>query len=307
MTKRLYKIRNINCQYPKSKNVVLEISELDIYQNEIVFFLGASGVGKSTILETLGLMSNTVSKNNFKTENENRPEFIFDETNIKADFIDIWNSKFGHSSEKRLSKLRKEHFSFIFQQTNLFPHLTAYQNANITQIIQGKSNSDSTQITEKVFDEISLDFKNRKDTKITNVSGGQRQRIAFARAISSVKDVLFADEPTGNLDWYNADNLIEKLKNNVLNNNSTAIIVSHDINLAIKFASKIVVLNKKHDAAKNLYYGSIDNKCIFIKQDGIWKNDIEKKSSEEMELFLKETIKKQSDIFNNKTPLNENS
>jgi ABC-type cobalamin/Fe3+-siderophores transport system ATPase subunit len=101
---------------------------------------------------------------------------------------------------------------------------------------------------------------------VSDYSGGQKQRIAFARAIVTNFRVLFGDEPTGNLDPNNADTLMDILKNKVSKTNKSAIIVSHDINLGLKFADRILVINgvvKKQKEEDDLVYGLINNSSVF--------------------------------------------
>lgn len=289
MTK-IYNLEKLECRYPKKEHIVLKIEKLAIHQGEIIFFIGASGVGKSTILETLGLMTNTVL-----TNADTKFEFFTSSANINL--TEIWKK-----GDKALSNFRKKHLSFIFQQTNLFPYLTVHQNANIVQVIQGKDFMQSNQVTKSVFKELTLDFGRDQSPKVTNISGGQRQRVAFARAISNSYDVLFADEPTGNLDWYNADNLMNILNKSVMSNNKTAVIVSHDITLAIKYATSIVLIDKIVEKENNNVFGFISEEQLFRKMDAKWLNQNTELSGDGLEILLRNKIKEQSGISNpNKT------
>ncbi len=286
MTK-IYELEKLECRYPKSSRTVLKIDKLSISQGEIVFFIGASGVGKSTILETLGLMNNTALHNP-------DTKFTFNWDGGSVNLLEVWKK-----GDNALSTFRKKHLSFIFQQTNLFPYLTVHQNANIVQVIQGNDYISSNQITKSVFNKLTLNFGKEESPKVTNISGGQRQRVAFARAISTTYDVLFADEPTGNLDWFNADNMMNILKETVTINNKTAIIVSHDITLALKYATSIILIDKVLDSENNNVYGSIGDAQIFISQkDSNWINQNSQIAGKDLEILLKEKIKEQSEIYN---------
>ena len=116
-----------------------------------------------------------------------------------------------------------------------------------------------------------------EDFEITKMSGGQRQRLAFIRAIITKYSILFADEPTGNLDWLNARILMDFLLKELKDNKSSAIIVSHDIDLAIEYADKIVYIEKKKTVIKkenlndeDFFFGRISNETIYKKSKGIW-------------------------------------
>jgi ABC-type lipoprotein export system ATPase subunit len=281
----LYEIENLECKYPKNKRSVLEIEKLDIENNKIVFFIGASGVGKSTILETLGLMNNTIQASP-------NTKFVFNNEGV-TDITKIWAK-----GEKALSEFRRKHLSFIFQQTNLFPHLTVHQNANIIQIIQGKKYLESDEMSNKIFAKLGLDFNSNAAPSpfVNNISGGQRQRVAFARAITANFSVLFADEPTGNLDFVTADTLMHILKTNLEEGKRTAVIVSHDISLALKFADKIVLIDKRYDNEFKQYYGVINDQQVFYKNINTnnWTNQNMEYNTLDLENHLRNEMSKQS-------------
>jgi ABC-type lipoprotein export system ATPase subunit len=285
----IFEIKNLECKYRKSEFPVLKIDELIINQGSVVFFIGASGVGKSTILETLGLMNNTILCNS-----DTKFEFNYiNEQNItKEDFISIWKK-----SENKISKFRREHFSFIFQNTNLFPTLSAYQNVTLTSMLQGNNKENSIEKAKDIFRKILPELST--DNKISELSGGQRQRLAFARAIVSDFSVLFCDEPTGNLDWAHANIVLRALIDNLNENNHegrTAIIVSHDIKLASQYADEIILIEKKTQVINNektYDYGYISGKLNYKKNDGKWINyKNETFSNEEIENKLKESLEK---------------
>lgn len=266
----IYNIKNLSCSYSTSVRPVLEIEQLQIENGERVFFIGPSGVGKSTILESLGLMNNTIQANSNSV-------FEF----LGESFIDIWDK-----GEAELKKKRNENFSFIFQDNNLFGSMTGYQNIISGAIINGEHEISSLKrkaaiiVGELLSD---LNIKNGEDFNILEMSGGQKQRVAFARAIIANKEILFADEPTGNLDWYNAEKLMIYLDEK-LGSDKTAIIVTHDIELALKFATKIVLIDKKCELinGEENYYGIINTNSIYSKNDNTWTNASEDKTLEKV-------------------------
>jgi len=270
-----YRIKNLRCSYPASPLPVLHIEELIIEPNEVVFFVGPSGVGKSTLLETLALMNNTICTSN--TENTEFDYFFSENQEDKLDFMSIWEEP-----EAILSKIRNDFYSFIFQQNNLFTSLSGFQNAIASSIIQGTPSNIAKSNAESVFNEILNDLNiNTGDFEITKMSGGQRQRLAFIRAIITKYTILFADEPTGNLDWLNARILMDFLMKELKKNKSSAIIVSHDIDLAVEYADKIVYIEKKKTIIKkeqtleqlddeDFFFGRISNETIFKKVKEKW-------------------------------------
>jgi ABC-type lipoprotein export system ATPase subunit len=223
-------------------------------------FIGPSGIGKSTFLETLGLMTNTLVKNNDSHLN-------FYSKGSKINFFELWQS-----GDHILSKFRKHHYSFIFQSTNLFENLGCIENAALPLMVQGTSKEVAYHKARIMFEELNLPIETPLKYPITNWAGGQRQRLAFARAFSNSPVVLFADEPTGNLDTANARNVMSLIKNKVSSSeggNFTAIIVTHDINLALNFADSIVLITKK----VNKSFGNIDMSTTFDRSDeNIWAN-----------------------------------
>lgn len=257
MSDFIFEISSLWCSYNgNADDSVLKIEGLNIPRCKIVFFVGPSGIGKSTILETLGLMTNTIVRVGM---------FKYKDVDLREAWK--WN-------DKRLSDFRKTEYSFIFQDNNLMPNFSAYENVMITAMLQGLSKEESLEVSEKIIAEIMGDDAQRPPTKkeienrsISSFSGGQRQRLAFARAILPNFSVIFGDEPTGNLDSISAEKLMEMLLKKVHERKSTAIIVSHDLRLACKYADMIVRIRK----SDNGKYGVIDDKSCYVKNDsGKW-------------------------------------
>ena len=265
MTDPVFQINNLHCQYLKSKRPVLEIDNLVIEKGTTTFFLGGSGVGKSTILESLGLMNNTIVHNK-----DSVLDFYFQDN--KQCYFELWKQ-----NEKTLSGFRRSHFNFIFQANNLFNSLDAYQNIMIPSLLAGVSEKAAKQRTIEILKNIlpDIEINENKGINVLKLSGGQRQRISFARAIASGFDVLFADEPTGNLDYHNAHYIMDYLCSQK-KDSDTVIVVSHDIDLAISKGDRIVFIDRMVDTnfSPEISWGKISKDSIFIKKN---ENEIQNK------------------------------
>lgn len=258
----IYDISNLLCAYPGS-GAVLEVSKLTLPAGKTIFILGKSGYGKSTLLETLALMSNPIVRGSIRFSPPSG------RSSVPYELASLW--KEGNS--RALANIRSRHFSFIFQQTNLMPNFSVLENVYISRMIQGVSREECIQEAYKILDRIGLE-RSKAQAKVAELSGGQRQRLAFARAVISDFDVLFGDEPTGNLDEGNALELMSIISDFIgtvaQEPAKSAIIVSHQIDLALQFADIIVLITKNDGLCR------VSPEFTFIKQvDGgetSWQN-----------------------------------
>jgi len=256
----IFDIKDMMCSYKKTgalqSDIVLEIENLKISQGKVVFFVGPSGIGKSTILETLGFMNKTV----FSVS-----KFDY----IGKDVSDIWNWE-----DEKISAFRNKEFSFIFQQCNLMQNFTAYENVMATALIRGTSREEARKLANKVLK--LMDLPSNEDRPIYQYSGGQQQRLAFARAILPQFKVLFGDEPTGNLDVKSAENLMSVLIDAIKERQASAIIVSHDMHLAVKYADMIVQIQRVSRDSEQIgvehYYGLINDASIYENDGAQWSH-----------------------------------
>lgn len=269
----LFTIEKLRCSYERPfiegrSRVVLEIEHLQLQRGKKIFIVGESGIGKSTILETLGMMNNTIIP-------DTKTRFVFhDVGGHETDLCALWQD-----SDERLSQFRLKNYNFIFQSTNLMRNFTAYENVAYTRLLQGYSRKECFERTQQVLADLGLEHIDHQ-RMVHELSGGQQQRLAFARAILPDFTVLFGDEPTGNLDSENAMRvmavLTEKLNEQ---QGASAIIVSHDMHLAVTFADVIVKIRKAvrpkmHDNDEDVSYGIIDESCKFLPTDDryTWSN-----------------------------------
>ena len=222
-----FSIRDLDLGY-EIGCTVLHIPHLTVLPGELTFVLGPSGAGKSTLLESLGLMKNTFQPGpnsllDLKTEQENT-----------IGLLDIWED-----GGDRATAMRKKHFSFIFQSTNLMPNFSLGENICFTGMLEGADLGTMKPKALQLMDQLNLDPA-LFDQPAAMASGGQRQRAAFVRALCKRFDVIFCDEPTGNLDHENALSLFQLLSKHIKDNQLAAVIVSHDVALAERFADRIV-------------------------------------------------------------------
>ena len=197
---------------------VLKDINLNVERGKIITIMGPSGCGKSTLLNIIGgLDKPTAGK--------------------------LWiNGKdVGEMNDGQLSALRIKEISNVFQNLNLLPELTAYENIEIQLIISGIKPVHRKSRIIKVFDELGLNGKEKN--KPNELSGGEQQRVAIARALANRPSILLLDEPTGNLDVSTSENIISQLKSLSEKENLTVIIVTHDPIIA-KESQKVLTLEE---------------------------------------------------------------
>jgi lipoprotein-releasing system ATP-binding protein len=202
---------------------VLKGVDLEISKGEIVSIVGASGAGKTTLLQILGTLDRASSKDNFQ--------------------LTINNIDVGNLSDKALAKFRNEHIGFIFQFHQLLPEFTALENVCLPAFIKGTKKSDAEKRAQELLDFLGL--SHRHSHKPNELSGGEQQRVAVARALINNPDLIFADEPSGNLDSESAENLHSlffKLRDEF---GQTFVIVTHNKELANLADRKLVMVDGK--------------------------------------------------------------
>lgn len=202
---------------------VLKGVDLHIKKGEIVSIVGASGAGKTTLLQILGTLD-------IASANENPELQINDVSIIKL-------------NDKQLAKFRNEHIGFIFQFHQLMPEFTALENVCIPAFIKGTTKSDAENRAKELLDFLGL--TNRYHHKPNELSGGEQQRVAVARALVNNPDLIFADEPSGNLDSESAENLHKlffKLRDEF---GQTFVIVTHNEELADMADRKLTMVDGK--------------------------------------------------------------
>ncbi len=199
--------------------------DLEIKKGEIVSIVGASGAGKTTLLQILGTLDQPNKKQN---------------TELLINNIDILSL-----NDKNLSKFRNLHLGFIFQFHQLLPEFTALENVCIPAFIAGKEKKATEKEAVKLLNYLGL--SHRIQHKPNELSGGEQQRVAVARALINNPSVIFADEPSGNLDTLSAENLHHlffKLRDEL---GQTFVIVTHNEDLANMADRKLVMIDGKFE------------------------------------------------------------
>ena len=212
---------NINKHYGDLQ--VLKNVSLQINKGEIVSIVGASGAGKTTLLQILGTLDLLDKKDNLTSS------LTINDTSI----IDL--------KDKELSKFRNLNLGFIFQFHQLLPEFTALENVCIPAFIANKPKNEVEIEAKKLLDYLGL--SHRINHKPNELSGGEQQRVAVARALINKPAVIFADEPSGNLDHTTAENLHQlffKLRDEF---GQTFVIVTHNEELANMADRKLVMID----------------------------------------------------------------
>jgi lipoprotein-releasing system ATP-binding protein len=195
---------------------VLKGVDLHIRESEVVSIVGSSGAGKTTLLTILGTLDKATSG-----------EILFNNVNITS------------LSEKKLAAFRNQHIGFVFQFHHLLPEFTALENVCIPAFINNTSKKEAEQKAHGLLELLGL--KHRAQHKPSELSGGEQQRVAVARALINDPKVIFADEPSGNLDSENAQNLHQlffRLRDEL---KQTIVVVTHNEALANTTDRKLVM------------------------------------------------------------------
>lgn len=232
--RKVYRIKD-------EKIIALGRLSFEIKKGEICCLLGTSGSGKSTLLNMLaGLEKPTKGS------------------------IEIDGTKIDKMGEKELAIFRQKNIGFIFQSYNLLPNLTALANVALPLAFKGIKKDKRNKSAKRMLKKVGLG--KRLKHKPTQMSGGQQQRVGIARAFITKPDIIFADEPTGNLDSKTTIEVMEMMVKMARHNNQTLIIVTHDREIA-QYADRVF----------HIIDGNIDSTYYNTAKDKLCENDNEEK------------------------------
>jgi putative ABC transport system ATP-binding protein len=199
--------------------------DLEVQKGEFVAIMGPSGCGKSTLLNIVGLL-----------DNPSGGQLLFDT-------IDVTNFR-----ERQRTELRKANIGFVFQSFNLIDELTVYENVELPLLYLKVSGSDRKKMVDTVLERMKISHRRKHFPQ--QLSGGQQQRVAIARAVVANPKLILADEPTGNLDSANGEEVM-KLLTELNKEGTTIVMVTHSPSDA-EYAHRIVQLFDGHVVTENI-------------------------------------------------------
>ncbi|MFE7109373.1 ABC transporter ATP-binding protein [Streptomyces sp. NPDC057575] len=198
----------------ETRVTALDQVSVDFPRGEFTAIMGPSGSGKSTLMHCVAGLDS-----------------------FSGGSVRIGETELGSLKDKQLTQLRRDKIGFIFQAFNLLPTLTAYENITLPMDIAGRK--PDAEWVRQVIDMVGL--SDRLSHRPTELSGGQQQRVAVARALASRPEIIFGDEPTGNLDSRSGAEVLGFLRNSVRELGQTVVIVTHDP-AAASYADRVIFL-----------------------------------------------------------------
>jgi putative ABC transport system ATP-binding protein len=209
---------------------------LDIERGKLTAVMGPSGSGKSTLMHILAALDRPTSG-----------------------YVTIAGTRLGQLSDTQVTRLRRDHIGFVFQFFNLLPMLSAEENILLPLSLAG------TKPDAAFFDDLltKVGLQDRRSHRPAELSGGQQQRVAIARALVSRPTVVFADEPTGNLDSKTGGEILELLRGSVQDYGQTLVMVTHDARAAatadrVLFLADGAIVNELRGADEHAVLGAIE-------------------------------------------------
>ncbi|MCC8191717.1 MAG: ABC transporter ATP-binding protein [Ruminococcus sp.] len=213
----MIRLKHIYKSYPLGDGQVDVLHDINLHvrKKEFVSILGPSGSGKSTLMNIIGCLDVPDSG-----------DYILD-----GEYVD-------NCTENQLSDIRSKKIGFIFQQFNLLPELTAYENVEMPLLYHKLTAAERRERVERTLEQVGL--TDRMKHKPNQLSGGQQQRVAIARVLAAEPSIILADEPTGNLDSTSSAEIMEIIKE-LHQSGNTIVLITHDHNIADQAQRKVYV------------------------------------------------------------------
>ena len=240
MSDPVLKIENLSKVFNLGKNRIQPLSNinLEVKKGEFTAIMGPSGSGKTTLLNLIGCIDKPT------------------EGKIRIDGVDI-----AHLSESKLYKIRRDKIGFVFQSFNLLPYLNARENVELAMELAGKFKDQRKQRAKDLLATVGL--SGREQHRPQRLSQGEQQRVAIARALANDPAIILADEPTGNLDINNKQEIVKLLSDLNHKQGTTIIMVTHDEQVAAK-TQRMLLLNdgKIQDKQKSPFQHELKTKEV---------------------------------------------
>ena len=199
----------------EAKVEALKRIDLEIKKNEFIGLIGPSGSGKSTLMNIMGCLDTPSSG-----------EYYFEDINVES---------FNHN---QLAEIRNERIGFVFQNFNLLPYATAFENVELPMLFMGVKTKTRKERTMELLDKVGLSKRARH--KPNELSGGEMQRVAIARSLANNPSLILADEPTGNLDTQSGDEILAVFQD-LWHQGHTIVVITHNPNISSR-AQRVVKL-----------------------------------------------------------------
>jgi putative ABC transport system ATP-binding protein len=219
MEKIAIECQNLKKTYynPSNKVEALKDVNLKVYENELLMLMGPSGSGKTTLLSIIGGI-----------------------LNFESGVLNVLSQNIKNLNDENLTIFRSKNIGFVFQSFNLIPTLNALENVLIPLLIQNMNLNEATDKAKDLLKKVNLEDK--MDSYPRELSGGEMQRVSIARGFIHNPKILLCDEPTSYLDSNLGKHIMQILKNFIIENNTTIVVVTHDPRIT-PFASRIIEID----------------------------------------------------------------
>lgn len=258
---KIIEVKNAKKIYRMGSEVIPAVDGIsfEVYKGEYCCLLGTSGSGKSTLLNLMAGIEK-----------------------ITSGEITIKGKRITRMNEKSLARFRQRYLGFVFQSYNLLPSITALENVEFPLIFKRVSSKKRKKQAKEILVKVGLG--KRLKHKPSEMSGGQQQRVGIARAFVAKPEIIFADEPTGNLDTRTTKDVMELIRGMAKENNQTIVMVTHDPSIA-KYADKVIhIIDGKINSV------TIRDKSVEIEEDIELDNAESKNNTDGVDTVINEEL-----------------